>query len=136
MAEGAKVVLGDVLHEEGELVAKELGDNARYVPLDVTSEEAWTNAVETATSTFGALNVLVNNAGIAHMPMPIMAWRPPTTGASLNINQVGMFLGMNAAIPEIVKGERGSIVNISSVNGFVGAAGMSAYVSTSSRCAA
>jgi 3alpha(or 20beta)-hydroxysteroid dehydrogenase len=130
VAEGAKVVLGDVLHEEGELVAKELGDSARYVPLDVTDESAWANAVETATSTFGGLNILVNNAGVAHMPTPIAVMEPADYRRVIEINQIGTFLGMHAAIPAIVRGAPGAIVNISSVNGFVGAAGMSAYVST------
>ena len=132
VAEGAKVVLGDVLHEEGELVAKELGDSARYVPLDVTDEAAWATAVETATSTFGGLNILVNNAGVAHMPTPIAVMEPADYRRVIEINQIGTFLGMHAAIPAIVRGAPGSIVNISSVNGFVGAAGMSAYVSTKS----
>ncbi len=130
VGEGAKVVLGDVLHEEGELVAKELGDSARYVPLDVTDEAAWANAVETATATFGALNVLVNNAGIAHMPTPIAVMEPADYRRVVEINQIGTFLGMHVAIPTIVRNAPGSIVNISSVNGYVGAPGMSAYVST------
>ena len=130
VTEGAKVVLGDVLHEEGELVAKELGDNARYVPLDVTDEGAWQSAVQAATSTFGALNVLVNNAGIAHMPTPIAVMEPADYRRVIEINQIGTFLGMHVAIPEIVKSGGGSIVNISSVNGYVGAPGMAAYVST------
>jgi 3alpha(or 20beta)-hydroxysteroid dehydrogenase len=81
-------------------------------------------------STFGSLNILVNNAGIAHMPTPIAAMAPADYKRVVEINQIGTFLGMHAAIPEIVKSRPGSIVNISSVNGFVGAAGMAAYVST------
>ncbi len=63
-AEGAKVVLTDVLDDLGEQVAAEIGDSARYVHLDVTSKAGWAAAVETAVSAFGPVRVLVNNAGI------------------------------------------------------------------------
>jgi len=129
-AEGANVVFGDVLHEEGELLAKELGERVRYVPLDVTDEAAWSAAVEVATSTFGSLHVLVNNAGVAHMPTPLSQTDPAEYRRVIEINQVGTFLGMHFAIPAIVKAGGGSIVNISSVNGFVGGFGMAAYVSS------
>src|SRR6185295_184833 len=64
VAEGAKVVLGDVLDDLGEKIAIDLGDDARYVHLDVTKPDDWKAAVDTATSAFGKLDVLINNAGI------------------------------------------------------------------------
>src|SRR5690242_20607039 len=64
VAEGAKVVIGDLLDDEGKALAAELGENARYVHLDVTSEEQWRSAVDYAVAEFGSLNVLFNNAGI------------------------------------------------------------------------
>ena len=64
VAEGAKVVIGDVLEAEGEAVAHDLGDDAVFVKLDVTSEEAWQEAVASTVDAFGGLHVLVNNAGV------------------------------------------------------------------------
>src|SRR5690348_18288410 len=64
VAEGAKVVIGDLLDDEGKALAAELGDSARYIHLDVTSEEDWAAAVELAVAEFGKLDVLFNNAGI------------------------------------------------------------------------
>lgn len=67
VAEGAKVVIGDILGEDGAKLAEELGDAVRYVHLDVTSSEDWKAAVDTAVQTFGKLNVLVNNAGVVQV---------------------------------------------------------------------
>ena len=64
VGEGAKVVIGDILDDEGKALADELGDAARYVHLDVTQPDEWDAAVSTAVNDFGKLNVLVNNAGI------------------------------------------------------------------------
>src|SRR4029078_9484413 len=64
VAEGGKVVIGDILDDEGEALAAEIGDSVRYVHLDVTQPDQWQAAVDTAVSEFGKLNVLVNNAGI------------------------------------------------------------------------
>ena len=67
VAHGAKVVCGDILDAEGEVVAKELGEDARYVHLDVTRAEDWDTAVATAVAEFGGVDVLVNNAGILNI---------------------------------------------------------------------
>ncbi|WP_436774628.1 glucose 1-dehydrogenase [Yinghuangia sp. YIM S09857] len=129
VALGAKVVLGDVLDKEGQAVADELGDDACYVHLDVTSESDWQEAVRTAVSRFGGVNVLVNNAGV--QPISLMA---DTTVEDfrrcLDINTVGQFIGIKAVTAAMTEAGGGSIVNISSTNGFVGAPAMSAYTTS------
>jgi len=128
--EGARVVLGDVLDDEGDAVAGELGDAAEYHHLDVTSEADWAAAVEIATERFGRLDVLVSNAGISPMPRPIVDTDPADYRRVVEVNQVGAFLGVRAAAPAIAAGDGGSIILISSVNGFVGAGGIAGYVTS------
>ena len=130
VAEGAKVVLGDVLDDDGGAVAAELGDDAIYRHLDVSSDADWISAVETAMGRFGGLHILVSNAGISPRPRPIIDTRPDDYRKVIEVNQVGMFLGIHFAAPAISESGGGSIVIISSVNGFVGAGGIAAYVSS------
>lgn len=116
--EGAKVIVADVLEAEGKKVADSLGGAGRFVTLDVTSETAWERAVATAVSTFGKLDVLVNNAGISG------TFDPDTLSTSawdrlMDVNAKGIFLGMKHAVPLMEKAGGGAIVNISSVSGFV-----------------
>ncbi len=121
--EGAKVIVADVLEAEGKQVADSLGGAGRFVTLDVTSEAAWERAIATAVSTFGKLDVLVNNAGISG------TFDPDTLSTSawdrlMDVNAKGVFLGMKHAIPVMEKAGGGAIVNISSVSGFVGQNGI------------
>ena len=127
---GARVVMGDVLDDEGGAVAAELGDAAVYRHLDVTSEADWAAAVETAVGRFGGLDVLVSNAGISPMPRPIVDTDPDDYRRVIDVNQIGAFLGVRAGAPVIVDGGGGSIVLISSVNGIVGAGGIAGYVTS------
>ena len=120
--EGAKVVVADLLEDEGQQVEAEIaeaGGEAMFVRLDVTSEEEWKAAVAAAVSRFGGLNVLVNNAGISGTfdpdTMSTEAW-----DRLMDVNVKGVFLGIKHAIPEMRKTGGGSIVNISSISGFVG----------------
>ena len=120
--EGARVVVADLLELEGRQVADKIaagGGQARFVALDVTSEGGWEQAVETAVSAFGRLDVLVNNAGISGTFDPdtlsTSAW-----DALMNVNAKGVFLGMKHAIPQMRAAGGGAIVNISSISGFVG----------------
>jgi 3alpha(or 20beta)-hydroxysteroid dehydrogenase len=127
VAEGARVVFGDVLDDKGAYVAAKLGsESCRYVHHDVTSEADWSAAVAVALSEFGSLDVLVNNAGVLTFApiadMPLADFR-----RVLEVNAVGCWLGMKAAIGPMTKAGGGSIVNVSSVEGFTGAAGLSAY---------
>ena len=121
--EGAKVVVADVLEAEGRKVADSLGGAGRFVRLDVTSETDWEQAIAAAVSTFGKLDVLVNNAGISG------TFDPDTLSTSawdrlMDVNAKGTFLGMKHAIPAMEKAGGGAIVNISSVSGFVGQNGI------------
>jgi 3alpha(or 20beta)-hydroxysteroid dehydrogenase len=129
VAEGARVVIGDVLEEDGATLAKELGDAATFMPLDVTDEAAWTTVVTDTADVFGAPSVLVNNAGIVRMGLI-----PDTTKedfeAVLAVNLVGVWLGMRAVAPAMMAGGGGSIINISSTAGLVGYPGISAYVAS------
>jgi 3alpha(or 20beta)-hydroxysteroid dehydrogenase len=127
--EGAHVVIGDVRSDEGSQVAKELGDAARFVQLDVTVPEHWDSAVETAEREFGRLDILVNNAGIAHWgtieEYPLEDWR-----RALDVNLTGAFLGIKAAIPALKRSGGGSIVNISSLAGLRGSHSRSGYTAS------
>ena len=120
--EGASVVLGDILDEEGCEVASEINRSdgkATYVHLDVTEKNDWERAVDAATSIYGKLDILVNNAGIL-----IMKGLTETTESEWdmiqNINAKGVFLGSQSVIPEMIRNGGGSIVNISSVAGLIG----------------
>jgi 3alpha(or 20beta)-hydroxysteroid dehydrogenase len=126
IAEGAKVVLGDLLDDKGSALAHELGeDNCRYLHQDVTSETDWAAAVQATVDAFGGLNVLVNNAGIL-LNKRIADMTLAEFRQVVDVNLVGEWLGIKSVIePMTVSG--GSIVNISSVEGFTGAAGLSAY---------
>ena len=120
--EGAKVVIADVMEEEGRQVEAEIaesGGDAVFMRLDVTSEADWEQVVEATVARYGKLDTLVNNAGISgtHHPdsMSVEAW-----DTFMDINAKGVFLGMKTAIPEMQKAGGGSIVNISSISGIVG----------------
>lgn len=126
VAEGAKVVLADLLDEEGEKVAADIGDAAMYVHHDVTDEDSWAALVAATTERFGAPTVLVNNAGIARyqnldqMPKEELL-------AHLSVNVVGPWLGTKAVFGPMRHAGGGSIINIGSTNSFRGAPGASAY---------
>jgi 3alpha(or 20beta)-hydroxysteroid dehydrogenase len=127
VAEGARVVSGDILDDRGQYVADGLGaGSCRYAHLDVTSEADWAAAVALAAEAFGRLDVLVNNAGVLKFAsiaeMPLDDFR-----RILEVNAVGCWLGMKAVIEPMKAAGGGSIVNISSIEGFTGAAGLSAY---------
>jgi len=128
-AEGASVVVADVLDDEGRAVADSIGERAFYVHLDVTSEADWDGAVKEATSRLGRLDVLVNNAGILRFG-PIAATSADDYMAVVNVNQLGTFLGMRAVFEPMAAAGGGSIVNISSIDGLIGMAGMVSYVAS------
>lgn len=122
--EGAAVVLTDILDEDGEKVASQIGGD--YLHHDVTSEADWERVVQETVARHGRLDTLVNNAGI---------FRSGTTEATtlddyrlvIEINQVGVFLGMRAVAGQMKTQNAGSIINISSVAGLEGQAGTIAY---------
>ena len=121
-AEGAKVVFGDVLDQEGRAVAERItatGGDAVYVHLDVTKDADWQQAIDLAESRYGRLDVLINNAGIAR-PENIEDTTEELWESVMSINTTGVFLGTRKAIPAMRRAGGGSIINLSSVAGLVG----------------
>jgi 3alpha(or 20beta)-hydroxysteroid dehydrogenase len=125
VAEGAKVVLGDVLDDLGAKVADDLGAAAGYVHLDVTREADWSAAVDAA-QRFGALNVLLNNAAI-HWTKPIEFETAEGIEKIWRVNLLGPFLGMKAVLEPMRAAGGGSIINVSSTAGLTGLAYHGAY---------
>ncbi len=113
VAEGAKVIVSDVLVDAGEQVAASLGDNAVFLRHDVSREDHWEAAINMAIENFGGLHVLVNNAGILHSAT-IANHTLADYERVVAVNQIGVFLGTRAAIAPMTNGGGGSIVNISS----------------------
>ncbi|GGZ81464.1 glucose 1-dehydrogenase [Streptomyces echinoruber] len=126
VAEGARVVLGDILDDTGKRLADELGDAATYVHLDVRRPEDWTAAVAAARTTYGKLDALVNNAGVVDVGS-VEEMTPEAFMEVVEVNQLGVFLGMRAVVPALREAGGGSIVNISSVDGLMGLKYLSAY---------
>jgi 3alpha(or 20beta)-hydroxysteroid dehydrogenase len=118
--EGASVVIGDILNEDGQATAADLGERSVYVTLDVTKPADWEAAVETAVSTFGGLDILVNNAGIADNFAPIEDFSLEEWDRTIAINLSSAFYGIKAAIPALKTSGHGSIINISSTAGLMG----------------
>ena len=121
-SEGAKVIFGDILDDEGKKIEAriaELGGVAEYVHLDVTSEDDWQQAVDLAESKYGKVDILVNNAGISlrhqDMDVPSEDW-----DIVMDVNAKGVFLGTRYVIPAMQRAGGGSIVNISSIAGILG----------------
>ncbi len=126
ISEGASVVIGDVLDDEGKATAERLGSSCKYVHLDVTLEEDWSAAVAATVDEFGTPDVLVNNAGI-FIIRPIAMTTLEDYERVIKINQTGVFLGIKAVGPLMCDAGKGSIINISSVAGLKGTAGTIAY---------
>ena len=126
VAEGARVVIADILAEAGQALAVELGTDSRFVPCDVTSAEDWTRTVQTAEADFGPVSVLVNNAAVLHVA-PLLATKEPDFRRVIDVNQIGPFLGMQAVVPSMMRAGGGSIVNVSSIAGMQGMRHLLAY---------
>jgi 3alpha(or 20beta)-hydroxysteroid dehydrogenase len=127
--EGARVVIADILEDEGRATAEDIGSNAAFVRLDVTNEASWAEAVEKTTERFGAPTILVNNAGLLHIRALVdtdvadveRLWR---------VNALGPFLGMKAIARAMRAAGGGSIVNVASVDGLTVKNGLAAYAPT------
>ena len=127
--EGARVVLGDILEDQGRAAVENIaqqGGTATFVPLDVTHEQDWQRAVETAEQTYGRLDILVNNAGIVRMA-PLDETSLEAWNEVIDVNQTGVFLGVKHAVPAMRRAGGGSIVNISSIAGLIGLPNIPAY---------
>ena len=118
-AEGAKVVVADVLEAEGKAVASGIGDAAVFMTLNVTDEAQWKKVVADTVARFGKLDILVNNAGISGSATNDLLdsgmW-----DRVMSVNATGVFLGTAASVPAMQKSGGGSIVNFSSISGVVG----------------
>lgn len=125
--EGAKVVVADVLDEDGQAVAQELGGT--FVHLDVTNPGSWKDAVDTATNTYGRLTGLVNNAGVVGFT-PVGATSLEEWNRIIGVNLTGVFLGMESATPALKANGGGVIVNLSSTAGMQGYSNLAAYVAS------
>jgi 3alpha(or 20beta)-hydroxysteroid dehydrogenase len=125
-AEGAKVVIADVLDDEGRKLASEIGGSARFIHHDVTDEASWDALIEQTESSFGAIDILVNNAGVL-----LFRTLAETSKADfervIDINLLGTFLGTKLLGTRMAARGRGSIINVSSVDGMKGANGLGAY---------
>jgi 3alpha(or 20beta)-hydroxysteroid dehydrogenase len=129
VAEGAKVVIGDILDDQGKALADEIGESARYVHLDVTEADQWDAAVALANSEFGGLTSLVNNAGIVALgkigKFDMAKWQKV-----IDVNLTGTFLGMQAVVGSMKAAGNGSIINVSSIEGLRGAPMVHPYVAS------
>ena len=128
VAEGARVVIGDLLEDQGRALAAELGQSASFVRHDVTLETDWARAIAAATA-LGGLHGMVNNAGI-YQPATLMETDVAMFERHMRVNQLGCFIGMKAVVPLMEKSGGGSIVNISSTAGLRGSPGALAYSAT------
>ena len=127
--EGAKVVIGDLLEEEGQRIAREVADKGGqclFVTLDVTQASQWNAVVRRAEEAFGQLDVLVNNAG-TNIRKPLEELTVQEWDRVLQVNTKGVFLGTKAVAPAMRRAGGGSIVNISSIAGIVGHVSAAAY---------
>ncbi|TAJ52991.1 MAG: glucose 1-dehydrogenase [Nevskiaceae bacterium] len=129
VAEGAKVLIADLLEAEGQALAKELGANAQYIRHDVSDETSWQAVVALAKSAFGGIDILVNNAGVL-LFKTLQTTEKAEFERVININLVGTFLGLRIVGAELLAQGHGSIVNISSVDGMKAANGLGAYCSS------
>lgn len=128
-AAGARVVIADLLDDEGRALAADLGERARFVRLNVTDEASWASAVEATLEAFGSIDVLVNNAGIANAA-PIEHLSLAKWDAVIAVNLTGVFLGCRAVVPAMKAQGSGSIINISSVEGMRGSPGLHGYTAS------
>ena len=129
-SEGAKVAVTDILDVEGHAVADSLGDVAIYHHLDVCAEDEWKAAVDAVDAMWGRLDVLVNNAGIAVPPAPLAMQSVHDHRRIIDTNLNGVYLGMRAVVPLMTRQRSGSIINVSSIDGLVGVAGMTSYAAS------
>jgi 3alpha(or 20beta)-hydroxysteroid dehydrogenase len=132
VARGARVVIGDLNDALGRALAAQLGDAAHYVHLDVTREDDWTSAIAATLERFGALHVMVGNAGISPPPKPIQHISLEEYRRVVDVNQIGCFLTVKAAIPPMLAAGGGSIVLISSTAGLQAVGGLAPYTTSKS----
>jgi 3alpha(or 20beta)-hydroxysteroid dehydrogenase len=128
-AEGAKVVIADIQDKDGEALAKSIGKQAIYRHLDVSDEDAWKSVAADAVKEFGGVDILVNNAGVLIFKT-ILETEKKDIEKILSVNVIGTFLGMKTMAPLMIKKKKGSIINISSVDGLKGSNAIGAYAAS------
>ena len=128
-AQGAQVVITDVLTEQGDAVAKDIGDQALFIHHDVAVEEQWAQVIERTLSVFGREDVLVNNAAVSR-PLKLEETSTEVYRAIIDVNQVGVFLGMRAVLEPMKQVGGGVIINVSSVAGLQGTSTLFAYTAS------
>jgi NAD(P)-dependent dehydrogenase (short-subunit alcohol dehydrogenase family) len=132
-SQGAKVLFGDVLDNEGIALASYLqgiGREVHFIHLDVTSELDWIEAISKSEELWGGLDCLVNNAGVTGVPGGLEAEDLSAWNDTIAVNQTGGYLGMRNVIPLLRKSGGGSVVNISSILGFIGDGDYFAYTAS------
>lgn len=129
VAEGACVVITDILDEEGKSLASQLGANANFVHLDVTRVDQWQDAIADTERSFTPVSVLVNNAGIVEFGL-IQQQPEESFRRVLDVNLYGAWLGMRTALSSLRRAGGGCIVNISSTAGLMGYANLGAYTAS------
>ena len=127
VAEGAKVVLGDIQLEAGQAIAEELGDSAVFVTCNVTKEDDIANLVDTAVSHFGKLDIMYNNAGIVGAVGPIATTPAQEWKFTVDILLNGVFYGCKHAARVMIPQGSGSIISMSSTAGILGGLGPHCY---------
>lgn len=129
IAEGAHVVITDIADDKGRALAESLGDKATYMHHDVSSEDEWKAVIDAIDKKHGKLDVLINNAGL-YKPASIADTDYSSLRLTIDINQVGVFLGMKFSADLLAKSGSGSIINVSSLAGLRGFPNAIAYVGT------
>ena len=128
VAEGARVMVADVLDDDGRALVSLLGPSAAFVHLDVTDPVSWAEAIDRTEVTFGHLDVLVNNAGVSGGTRSLVDIRLADWQAIIDVNLTGTFLGLQAAVRAMTVSRGGSIINVSSIFGLRGIPVIHAYV--------
>jgi 3alpha(or 20beta)-hydroxysteroid dehydrogenase len=123
---GARIVIGDVLVEAGQAVAKGIGATARFEKLDVAREEDWARVVRETEAREGRIDALVNNAAALHIGS-IEETPPEIFRRIQDVNLIGPFLGTRAVVPIMKRQGKGAIVHIGSIDGMIGMNGICAY---------
>lgn len=116
VAEGASVIMTDLQEEAGQALASELGDAARFVRQDVSSEADWDIVVQIAEEAFGGVDILVNNAGL-YFICPVEEAEPEKVRKLLEVNVYGCWLGISKVVPSMRQRGGGAIINLASLAG-------------------
>ncbi|MFA7554867.1 MAG: glucose 1-dehydrogenase [Spongiibacteraceae bacterium] len=119
VAEGAKVIMTDINEDAGQALATELGENTLFIKQNVASAADWKKVVEQGEAAFGTINVLVNNAGVLGPVSSMSGLSEEAFNKVCDINQLGVFLGMQAVLPSMEKAGVGSVINVSSIAGII-----------------